>query len=719
MTTAIATAPAAEEMAEKSVKPREIALTRMQVELDLIDDNPFQPRLSYDQDAIEEMAEDIAELNVMQTPQARIIGGRYELVFGHRRVRGVRHLYWTGRWTSWMYLDVGDFSDEDMARMALSENVLRKDLNPIEVARAHKRMIERTSITEDELAARLQIDRTTLTNRLRILHLPQFVLDHVESGALGPANAREFLCFVHIEDGQVHHAHLDDIEHVVKRILRPGQEGAPPNWSRRYIRQCISERVADNEANWRPLAPREWKYPVSGALREPSFDVGEFRQDFPNHQHTVPAEEHERYGLSKWTFEKSRRWTCEVSEWTRRQTRATRERNRATAEGVAELEANLGLTDEGKSKAQDALLEKALANDPVWKSVIKGRSKTGPNRPTTDAESERLGTRATLRVINDKAAFYKELKQGAYKHWWEQKVGGGVPPWLHDFEDGCLKACASGAAYATSPSDYPLDRGKTTLCCFNQECYREKLKTGERLFKEAVDIEAAEANSRDALLMQALANTLEPLPEDAIKGIALALVNAENRFYTVDPLGDYDNRFSWMPIAAWEVSHLLGYGEARFYGNQARVDPGEAGDAINELDREGLSRLVAALTAYHLRKAGMTEVVAAAISPENMPQEIDPVEVPESGDTEGEASRPLAEVLAEIIEPADSDDEYLTYAEIKGSMPVEYRGLNSTKWLPAIQEIAPDAFMKKVRVGGNAASAVRRVRLIIPPEEAL
>ena len=173
--------------------------TREQIDLALIDDNPWQPRQEIEPEALEELADSIAALGLLQAPLARrdTIRDRYQLAFGHRRVAACRLLHQQGsRGESYIDMDVAEISNEEMAVIALAENVRRKDLSQIEVVRAHKRAIEETELTVQALADQLgHQTRPTLANNLRVLDLPDFMLEHVESGALGLTVAREFLVF--------------------------------------------------------------------------------------------------------------------------------------------------------------------------------------------------------------------------------------------------------------------------------------------------------------------------------------------------------------------------------------------------------------------------------------------------------------------------------------------------------------------------------------------
>ena len=348
--------------------------TREQIDLALIDDNPWQPRQEIEPEALEELADSIAALGLLQAPLARrdTIRDRYQLAFGHRRVAACRLLHQRGAWDEFIDIDVDEISDERMAVMALDENVRRKQLSDIEVVRAHKRAIEETDHTVQSLADDLGIKRPTLANNLRVLELPDFILEHVESGALGLTVAREFLVFqtathAHIEDMR------EDMREDIRRIVNVETYGrGVPNWSRRHVRKLISERVAYNEQEWRPLGA-ETGHSTGGGHREASFNVEEFSHEFSDSLHTIPADDGfvENYRMAE-RYDKSRVWTCEVKEWSRRQTRATREANQKTAaSGKAH-------SSSPNAQSRDKLFGQLLTKDPVWKDIVASHKKEGP-----------------------------------------------------------------------------------------------------------------------------------------------------------------------------------------------------------------------------------------------------------------------------------------------------------------------------------------------------
>ena len=431
--------------------------TRELVDLDLIDDNPWQPRQAIDPDALEELAASIDELGVLQTPLGRRVNtGRVQLAFGHQRVGACRLLHGRGAAGPQMELDLTDISDEKMAVIALSENVRRKQLTQIEVVKAHKRAIEETELTVLDLARQLGVDRSTLSNNLRVLELPELVLEHVESGALGLTVAREFLTLQNND-----HAHTGDMKRVVDQIANTfGRHGAP-DWSRRHVRQLICERVAYNEADFRPLGPRP-KYFVGGSGREAAFDVEAFSAKRPDTLHNIPVEHEPVYGEDPSLRDKgatSRVWTCDVTAWRGLQTRATREANKELAAGGGQSAAT-----PAKSVSRDKQFEQVLANDPVWKRVISSREKPGPYRPVNEEEKAILGTRAELRDVPGYGeGFWKVLQKGrpSELYDWRRASGGLVPPWFPDLKE--CQQCTIGAAYAKSRSHHQPEKPHALL----------------------------------------------------------------------------------------------------------------------------------------------------------------------------------------------------------------------------------------------------------------
>lgn len=166
----------------------------MLVALDLIDDNPYQPRSAYDAERIAAIAASIAEHGLLQTPIARRVGDRYDLAFGHSRLRAFQQLAATdGARFGQMPLLIRDLDDETMALHAWTENKDRKDLSAYEEAAAIARYVQSFGWTQQQAAEKLKLDRSTIANKLRLLKLPPAALDHLAAGALSERQAMALL----------------------------------------------------------------------------------------------------------------------------------------------------------------------------------------------------------------------------------------------------------------------------------------------------------------------------------------------------------------------------------------------------------------------------------------------------------------------------------------------------------------------------------------------
>ena len=156
-----------------------VLLNQSYRDIDLIDPNPWQMRQpEEDQKEIEELAQSILKDGLSQVPSGRNTeGDRAQLAFGHRRLAACRLLVALGHDEYRNFpINIHPFSDEQMAITAYSENEKRKNLNPVERARAIEKMIADFGWNQQEVAERLQIDRSSISNSLRLLRLPAPVL---------------------------------------------------------------------------------------------------------------------------------------------------------------------------------------------------------------------------------------------------------------------------------------------------------------------------------------------------------------------------------------------------------------------------------------------------------------------------------------------------------------------------------------------------------------
>ncbi len=163
--------------------------TLMQAPLDAIVSNPDQPRTRFDEAALQDLAESIRQHGVLQPiVLQQMPDGRYQLIAGERRTRAARIAGLTT-----IPAVVRRASGDQRLVLALIENLQRTDISPIEQARAYKQLIDRFGLTQDEVAKQVGRSRTAVTNSLRLLQLPDSVLQQVEQGALSEGHARTLL----------------------------------------------------------------------------------------------------------------------------------------------------------------------------------------------------------------------------------------------------------------------------------------------------------------------------------------------------------------------------------------------------------------------------------------------------------------------------------------------------------------------------------------------
>lgn len=158
------------------------------ISIDLIDPSPFQPRKSFDEAELRELADSLRAKGVIQPVLVRPAGNRYQLVAGERRWRAAKLAALEA-----IPAIVRTLDDRDALELALTENLLRDDLGPLEAARAYKSLQDRFSLSQEEIASRLGINRVTVTNTLRLLRLPPGIQRMIEQNQLTAGHARALL----------------------------------------------------------------------------------------------------------------------------------------------------------------------------------------------------------------------------------------------------------------------------------------------------------------------------------------------------------------------------------------------------------------------------------------------------------------------------------------------------------------------------------------------
>jgi ParB family transcriptional regulator, chromosome partitioning protein len=153
-----------------------------------IEANPFQPRREFDEEEIDQLCHSLQEHGLLQPILVRRVEERYQLVAGERRLRAAIKAGWPD-----VPVQVIEADDRKTAEIAIVENLQRKDLNALEKAASFHRYLETYQCTQDELARRLQLDRSTIANLIRLLELPEAVQQSIRSGEITPGHARALL----------------------------------------------------------------------------------------------------------------------------------------------------------------------------------------------------------------------------------------------------------------------------------------------------------------------------------------------------------------------------------------------------------------------------------------------------------------------------------------------------------------------------------------------
>jgi ParB family transcriptional regulator, chromosome partitioning protein len=172
-----------------SDKPATTSEEMVEIDLDLIEPNTFQPRTSFDEERLEQLAQSIRANGIIQPLLVRRLSAdKYQLVAGERRWRAAQRAG-----LHRVPCVIKEIPEDKMLELALIENIQRQELNAIEEAQAYKRLIETLGLTQEMVAQRVGRDRTFITNYLRLLRLPEDIQRMVEAEQLSMGHARALL----------------------------------------------------------------------------------------------------------------------------------------------------------------------------------------------------------------------------------------------------------------------------------------------------------------------------------------------------------------------------------------------------------------------------------------------------------------------------------------------------------------------------------------------
>ncbi|HDC5779640.1 TPA: ParB/RepB/Spo0J family partition protein [Staphylococcus aureus] len=190
-----------------------------QIDISDIKPNPYQPRKTFDENHLNDLADSIKQYGILQPIVLRKTVQGYYIVVGERRFRASKIAG-----LKYVSAIIKDLTDEDMMELAVIENLQREDLNAIEEAESYQRLMTDLKITQQELAKRLSKSRPYIANMLRLLHLPKKIADMVKDGRLTSAHGRTLLA---IKDEQ--------------QMLRLAKRVVKEKWSVRYLENHVNE----------------------------------------------------------------------------------------------------------------------------------------------------------------------------------------------------------------------------------------------------------------------------------------------------------------------------------------------------------------------------------------------------------------------------------------------------------------------------------------------
>jgi ParB family chromosome partitioning protein len=194
----------------------------LEIDIDLIDPNPEQPRIRFSEEKLEELAQSIRSNGLVQPILVRLgENSRYQIIAGERRWRAAQRAG-----LHKISAVVRNIPDTNLLEFALIENIQRQELNPVEEAQAYQRLINSLGATQDELAKRVGKDRSSIANLLRLLKLPASILSMIEDESLTMGHARALLS---LETGEIQERVAGEIiqrrlsvretERMVKRLI--------------------------------------------------------------------------------------------------------------------------------------------------------------------------------------------------------------------------------------------------------------------------------------------------------------------------------------------------------------------------------------------------------------------------------------------------------------------------------------------------------------------
>jgi len=221
---------------------------KVKIDVAKIEANPFQPRKVFDETGLAELAQSLQTQGLLQPIAVRQVGERYQIIAGERRYRAAMLLGW-----SEIPAQIRDADDQQMAELALTENIQREDLNAIEKATSFANYLEMFGGTQEDLAKRLEVNRSTVTNILRLLKLPEQLQKAVCQEQLSAGHVRALLSLPEWEQIdvaakiQAEGWSVRETERFVQDLLQTGEAESPKNPEQTW-------NIVDKDGNTRAVS---------------------------------------------------------------------------------------------------------------------------------------------------------------------------------------------------------------------------------------------------------------------------------------------------------------------------------------------------------------------------------------------------------------------------------------------------------------------------------
>lgn len=212
--------------------------------------NPYQPRTEFEPEKLDELKKSILENGLIQPITVRRLNGKYELISGERRLRACKDIGFKEIPAYIIQVD----TKEAMLALSLIENIQREELNAIEVAQAYKRLMDECNLSQEEIAEKVGKDRTTITNSIRLLKLPEIIQKSLVNDEITAGHAR---ALINLPSVELQIATLNEIkkkglsvrkvEAIVKKFLSGKKDKKPKDTSSIKTVEMLSQSDLENK----------------------------------------------------------------------------------------------------------------------------------------------------------------------------------------------------------------------------------------------------------------------------------------------------------------------------------------------------------------------------------------------------------------------------------------------------------------------------------------